>query len=128
MLEPTIMPLLRAMHEETGGRGRISLAAMPVNKSFRHFAAIAVREYLAAAGVRRPELFTDDATRKWITFHDLRATGITWMAVRGDDPLKIKQRAGHSHLITTERYIRVAEELRDGFGVVFPALPRTLVR
>jgi hypothetical protein len=25
----------------------------------------------------------------------LRATGITWAAVRGDDPLRIKQRAGH---------------------------------
>lgn len=50
---------------------------------------------------------------KWITFHDLRATGITWMAVRGDDPLKIKQRAGHASLSTTEGYIRLAEELRE---------------
>lgn len=72
------------------------------------------------AGVDREELFTNDATRKWITFHDLRATGITWMAVRGDEPLRIKQRAGHSCLATTEGYIRTAEELRPNYGQVFP--------
>jgi len=62
-----------------------------------------------------------------MTFHDLRATGITWMAVQGVDPLKIKQRAGHANLSTTERYIRVAEELRPGFGEVFPPLPRSIL-
>jgi len=61
-----------------------------------------------------------------ITFHDLRATGNTWCAVRGDDPLKIKQRAGHSTLSTTEGLIREAENLRDGFGTLFPALPLSL--
>ena len=45
------------------------------------------------------------------------------MAVRGDDPLKIKQRAGHSTFSTTEGYIREAEAVRDGFGEVFPPLP-----
>ena len=54
-----------------------------------------------------------------VTFHDLRATGITWCAVRGDDPLEIKQRAGHATFGTTEGYIREAENLRDGFGDVF---------
>src|SRR5580692_2314585 len=67
-----------------------------------------------------------DATRKAVTFHDLRATGITWCAVRGDDPLKIKQRAGHAGFGTTEGYIREAENLHDGFGEVFPALPESL--
>lgn len=32
----------------------------------------------------------------------LRATGLTWMAVRGDDPLKIMQRAGHTSFQTTQ--------------------------
>jgi hypothetical protein len=53
----------------------------------------------------------------------LRATGITWCAVRGDDPLKIKQRAGHTTFSTTVRYIREAENVRDAFGDVFPPLP-----
>ena len=87
-----------------------------------------LRANLIAAGVRRAELFAEDRTRSRIRFHDLRATGITWMAIRGDDPLKIKQRAGHRSLSTTERYIRVAEELRAGFGDVFPRLPAALVR
>jgi hypothetical protein len=54
------------------------------------------RQHLQTAGVIRAELFTSDAQRTHITFHDLRATGITWCAVRGDDPLRIKQRAGHN--------------------------------
>ena len=76
--------------------------------------------------MKRTELFTSDAQRKHITFHDLRATGITWAAVRGDDPLRIKQRAGHAGFATTEIYIREAENLREGFGKVFPALPPVL--
>jgi hypothetical protein len=72
--------------------------------------------------VKRAELFRSDAQHKQITFHDLRATGITWAAVRGDDPLRIKQRAGHLGFSTTEIYIREAENLREGFGAVFPAL------
>jgi len=81
---------------------------------------------LQIAKVKRSELYVSDATRKAITFHDLRATGITWCAVRGDDPLKIKQRGGHATFSTTEGYIREAENLRDGFGDVFPALPESL--
>ena len=46
---------------------------------------------------------------------------------RGDDALKIKQRAGHASFSTTEGYIREAENLRDGFGEVFPELPRSMV-
>jgi hypothetical protein len=50
------------------------------------------------------------------------------MAVRGDDPLKIKQHAGHVAFTTTERYIRLADALdHDGFGEPFPVLPDTLV-
>lgn len=123
-IEPTLLPLLRALREECGGRGRVLGETRMPNK---FELSKAVRLYLAVAGVERDELFINDATRKWITFHDLRATGITWMAVRGDDPLKIKQRAGHASLSTTEGYIRLAEELSEEFGTVFPELPRSLV-
>jgi hypothetical protein len=90
--------------------------------------AVLLREHLQLAGVTRAELFTSDATRRAITFHDLRATGITWAAVRGDDPLRIKQRAGHRSFSTTEGYIREAENLREGFGAPFPPLPADLAR
>jgi hypothetical protein len=33
------------------------------------------------------------------------------MAVRGDDPLKIQHRAGHTDFETTQRYSRMAEWL-----------------
>jgi len=79
------------------------------------------------AGVTRSELHDDAPTRKKMTFHDLRATGVTWMAIRGDDPLRIQQRAGHEDFATTQGYIREAESIREGFGEVFPALPEAML-
>lgn len=38
--------------------------------------------------------------------YDLRATGITWVALAGTDPLRIRQRAGHENFETTQGYIR----------------------
>ena len=74
------------------------------------------------AKVDRADLHASDATRKAMTFHDLRATGIMWAAARGDDPLRIKQRAGHASFSTTEIYLREAENLTHGFGDPFPSL------
>ena len=90
--------------------------------------AVLLRQHLQTAQVKRADIFADDAQRKHVTFHDLRATGITWMAVAGEDPLRIKQRAGHRSFSTTEGYIREAENLRVGFGEPFPTLPPTLVQ
>ena len=80
-------------------------------------------------GVTREELFVQgDPTRKAITFYDLRATGITWMALRNDNPMAIKQRAGHRRFETTEGYIREAENLRAAnAGQPFPPLPASLL-
>ena len=86
-----------------------------------------LKRYLELVGVTRADLFTTDATRKGITFHDLRATGITWAAARGDEPLRIMQRAGHASFDTTRIYLREAENLAAGFGTVFPALPEALL-
>jgi len=86
-----------------------------------------LKRYLARAGVERSDLFASDTTRKAITFHDLRATGITWMAARGDDPLRIMQRAGHADFETTKIYMREAENLSKAFGTVFPPLPARLL-
>jgi hypothetical protein len=80
-VEPNLAPLLDVLMDQTPGP---RLVAMPpaCDLSSR------LRQYLEWAGVTRAELFAGDKTRKAITFHDLRATGITWMAIRGDDPLK----------------------------------------
>ena len=112
------------MHDESGGRGPVA----PVRATDRKLSR-QLKRCLALAGVERPALFAiNDPTRKAITFHDLRATGITWAAVRGDDPLKIKQRAGHRSFSTTEGYIREAENLGESFGQVFPPLPMSCCR
>jgi hypothetical protein len=47
--------------------------------------------------------------RRRTTFHDLKATAVTWMALRGDNPLAIMQRAAHRDVKTTQRYLRAAE-------------------
>ena len=41
-----------------------------------------------------------------IRFHDLRATGITYMAIRGDSDQDVRERAGHADFETTLLYIR----------------------
>ena len=135
-LEQELWLLLKAMHEEhvreiakltpeqqqQGGKRRLFGWAATDRKLSRQ-----VQLHLEIAGVTRADLFADDASRKPMTFHDLRATGITWCAVRGDEPLKIKQRAGHSTFSTTEGYIREAENLGGSFGDVFPLLPPSLL-
>ena len=81
--------------------------------------ATTLRVHLLAADVTRADLHKNDDHRKHLTFHDLRATGITWAAVRGDNPLRIKQRAGHSGFATTEMY--VAENLGRDSAHPFPS-------
>ncbi len=119
-IEPALALLLSAMHREAKGRGAVFRMPSTGKQSAK------LRAFLARVGVTRADLFTSDATRKAITFHDLRATGITWCAMRGDDPLKILQRAGHAAFETTRIYLREAENLSAGFGNVFPALPPDL--
>jgi integrase len=115
-IEPELVPLLEQLVAE---RRKGRLVAMPGPKEL----ARGLRKYLQWAGCARAELFARDETRKPITFHDLRATGITWAAVRGDSPLKIQARARHEVFETTLGYVREAEVRRDGFGQVFPPLP-----
>jgi hypothetical protein len=110
------------MHDECGGAGPV--IAMPSAGMLSR----KLKVYLERAGITRADLFAADATRKAITFYDAsRATGITWAAVRGDGPLRIMQRAGHSTFQTTVGYIREAENLSAGFGVPFGPLPASLL-
>ena len=124
-IEPALRPVLerlRAQSLHARGKRAKHVLWMPDHED----RAILLRQHLQTAQVTRAELFESAAHRKHVTFHDLRATGITWCAVRGDDPLRIKQRAGHKAFSTTEIYIREAENLREGFGEPFPGLPGDL--
>ena len=115
-----VRPLLEAMHAEAGGEGTV--CPIPNRMADR------LRDWLRRAGVDRSEfLDAGSATTKPLGWHDLRATGLTWMAVRGEEPLKIMQRAGHEDFATTQIYIRTAEAVRGLFGEVFPVLPKAIL-
>jgi hypothetical protein len=77
-IEPGLKPLLQAMYIEAGGRGLVFKMPSEGSRSRK------VKMYLRRAGVTRAELFVrrDDKTRKALSFHDLRSTGITWMTLR----------------------------------------------
>jgi site-specific recombinase XerD len=117
-LEQTIVPLLETMKAEQGDEEPL-VPEMPCDLHM----ARGLRTWLLKAGVDRHELHHRTPTTRLIRFHDLRASGITWMAVRGDDQLKIQHRAGHTDFATTQRYIRMGEAVREGFGSPFPELP-----
>ena len=80
-IEAELMPLLEAIHAEADGEwGKVApLLGLDDNLARQ------LRNDLKLAGVTRKELFVEgDPTRKAMTFYDLRATGITWMALRRD--------------------------------------------
>ena len=79
-IEPELLPLLRVLRDRAGGKGAVCSMPSPGMLSRK------LRLYLERAGVTRPELLVPTPTSKAMTFYDLRATGITWCAVRGDVP------------------------------------------
>ncbi len=118
-IEPTLRPLLAVLERAQGRRGRLVTVPPEEDLSER------LRKYVGWAGITRAALFVDPKhkTLKRLTWYDLRATGITWRAVRGDNPTKVHLAAGHEDLKTTLVYIRTAEASAPTFGEVFPALP-----
>ncbi|MBX3205641.1 MAG: site-specific integrase [Labilithrix sp.] len=130
-IEPTLLPLLRVLREEAGGdRAGGRVFAMPPREQM----ARRLRKYVQwahdDAGVAlRADLLADDAVRRRLSWHDLRHTGITWRAVRGDDPMKIQRGAGHSDFAMTNHYIAEAQNFEDRsvFGLPFPPLRQLLV-
>lgn len=122
-IEGELLPLLRAMDAEAKGRGELFDSAV-----FETDLAEQLRADLRTAGVERRALFVSNATHKPVTFHDLRSTGLTWAAVRGDSLSMLRARAGHETISTTDGYIRMGENLRGpAFGTVFPPLPAELI-
>ncbi len=119
-IHANLLPLLRAMHDEAGGEGHV------LDLARARSLARGLQRWLRHAGVERDALYESTKTSKPITFHDLRATGATWAAVEGLDPMKIQARGGWKTIEMVLRYVRCAESLADGFGVPFPPLPSTV--
>lgn len=120
-IEPILLPLLRAMRDECGGVG-------PLFRSCDDGAAI-LRKHLLLADVTRPALHVATADGSMpIRLHDLRATGITYLAIRGDSDDDVRERAGHSDFETTRLYLRRGKRVGAEIGVPFAPLPDSLLR
>lgn len=118
-IEPSLMPLLRAMRRE---QPEVERLFDSIDKP-----SLELRAHLLRAGVGRSALHRNLKTSLAVRFHDLRATGITWMAIRGDSPMRIRDRAGHTQLSQTEEYIRRAELVGSNVGAPFPTLPPSVL-
>ncbi len=79
-IRPELVQLLTAMHDATGGKGYV--CPLPSERAM----ARGLRTWLRHAGVDRPALFVTTSVSKQIRWHDLRATGLTWLAVEGGNP------------------------------------------
>lgn len=127
-LEEALVPLIHAMAKKADLSGRlVGVLAHPTS------IARTLRRDLLRADVTRYELHhrskPGEPAREAMEAHDLRTTGITWMAARGDDLLTIVARAGHHDIETTRHYVQKAALLRRTFlrQTVFPALPACLL-
>jgi len=118
-VEPHLRPLLEHLVEHPQGkRGRLLRMPPPEDR------AELLRKDLRTVGVVREALHVEgDPLRRSIVFHDLRDTGLTHMAVRGDHPTAIQWRAGHSDYKMTSSYIDRGRVEAKRIGDPLPPLP-----
>lgn len=122
-IEPNLLPLMKRLVLEAREERRERLVPMPPLCDL----AKRLRKYLRWSGVHRAELYGTTATSKQITWHDLRATAATWLAIRGEAPQDIMAKAGHENMETTMCYIRLAAVLHADKSSVFPNIPAHVV-
>ncbi len=127
-----LRPLLDRLCERHDGEGRVVQTDDERREAPHGFPptdslASTLRKHLKRAGVDRHDLHERTPTTKPVTFYDLRACGITWMALDGVEPLKMMQRAGHSTFSTTLGYVREAEVVGVDVGQPFGPLPGALL-
>ena len=131
LMPDALAPLLAGMRQRAGGSGLVipegpRRSQHPVH-NIPQICPKLLRKHLLLAGVNRADLHRSTKTTKQITFHDLRATGITWEALAGTEHLRIQQRAGHGDLVETQGYIRLAEALGERMGEPFAPLPTLMI-
>jgi integrase len=131
---PGLVPLLEAMHRESGGTGRVlpDAYASP---------ARSLRGHLLLAGITRAALHTSTKTQAKIRAQDLRATTATWLGLceQLDDGGKsvvgrrvsatyARDLCGHAKYETTEKYYERGRGLRvEHVGTPFAPLPEALL-
>jgi hypothetical protein len=99
-IEPHLYPLVQALVEHPEGKGDRLLRMPPPEDR-----AELLRKDLVTVGVLRPALHVSNELERAIVFHDLRDTGLTHMAVRGDSPIFIQWSGWHSDFKTTQSHI-----------------------
>jgi len=120
-IRPELVPLLEAMKKGAKDKGLV--CELPPYWD----TARGLRRWLKRAGVDRVQLHEGTSVSKQLRWHDMRATGLTWLAVEGRPPTEIRDVAGHAQTSMTDRYMRAAGILRSGrFGRPFPTLPASL--
>jgi len=118
-IEPHLLPLIEALVAcPQGKNGRLLHMPAPEDR------AELLRKDLKTIGVTREALFIEhDPLQRAIVFHDLRDTGLTHMAVRGDSPILIQWAGGHTDFKTTQGYIARGQTERRRIGEPLPPLP-----
>jgi integrase len=121
-IEPNLLPLVVQLAKEARTpTGR--LLHMPPAED----CAELLRKDLWAVGARDDRLHTEDATRTMMVFHCLRDSGLTHMAVRGDSPIVIPWRGGHTDFKTTQGYLDRGRVKARRIGQPLPPLPPDLL-
>lgn len=121
-IEPNLVPLLRALTEGRPADAFV-LRVTAHNRCASH-----LRSDLLTAGVDRTALHVETPTTAHLTFHNLRDTCLTHMAVRRDPPQDVQWRAGHTTLAMTEKYIAQARyEAGPSFGTPLGPIPTALI-
>jgi len=139
VVEENARPLLLVMRAEAialarkkhGSKWDGSLSGRIINMPHECDLSPRLRQYCGWAGITRAALYEDTRVSRRLTFKDLRATGLTWRALRGDSAKKIQRDVGHKLASTTDIYIRTADDVRDDKEKVgevppFPPLPEAL--
>ena len=96
--------------------------------SHRDALAATLRAHLKRAGVTRRALHEAADTSKHMTFHDLRASGISWLAMLpGWTQFDVRDYAGHSEVSTTDLYVSRGRKAAGVVAAPFGELPASLL-
>lgn len=116
-----LVPLLETMHGEAG-RHPGALVVPDLARAEERIAP-KFRAHLRAAGVTRARLFAENGTEERADFRSCRDTFATWCALEGLATSSLQRRMGHESPVTTDAYVKQAEDVtRGAIGEPFPSL------
>ena len=124
-IHPRLRPLALTMHRE--GLSQPFSWAIPLIKRDKGLAEM-LRRDLITAGVTRRELHESPHGSAALRFHDLRATGATWLRMEDYTMEQVAQRLRDT-VTVAQGYVRPFDgpaAMRGDYGRPFPTLPSSL--